>query len=69
MWENTMPQGWHGQKGDYFFNSKQQVNTVIHIIPIWFLPESRTQKYQTLEAKGILDLSQTHAYKGGDKGS
>lgn len=61
-----MPQGWHGQKGDDFFNSKQQANAVIHIIPIWLLPESRTQKYQTLEAKRILDVTKVKplAYKG-----
>ena len=43
--------GWHGDKGDDLFNTKQKMNTVIHAIPTGLPPESTTQNHQTAEAK------------------
>jgi len=48
--------GWHGDKSDDLFNTKQQMNTVIHAIPTGLPPESTTQNHQTAEVKRTSDV-------------
>lgn len=44
---------WHGDKGNDLFDTKQQMNTVIHGIPTGLPPESTTQNHQTAEVKDL----------------
>lgn len=47
---------WHGDKGNDLFDTKQQMNTVIHGIPTGLPPESTTQNHQTAEVKRTSDV-------------
>lgn len=53
--ENTMPWGWHGDKGDYLFHTKQQMNIATHFISVWLLPTVRAE-FSITEFGGKEDL-------------